>query len=178
MKNIFLKRKKGVTIIELIMVIVIVGVLVGASSMYIKETIDLWNFLNFRNEVVSQLRTALLRMGREIRLIKDESSITAAQVSRLDFTDVNDNTISYQLSSGNLLRYFNSTTASDILAAGVQGLYFCYYDSDNNPICSPECNCSVDSADLTNIYRIKIKMDIQSGDQSKHLESQIYPRNF
>ncbi len=175
MKNIFCRNKKGVTIIELIMVIVIVGVLVGASSMYIKETIDLWNFLNFRNEVVSQLRMALLRMGRETRMAKN---ITTAQASRFDFTDMNDNTVSYRLSSADLLRYFNSTTAYDILAAGVQSVYFCYYDSNSNSICSPECNCNVASADLPDILRVKIKMDIKSGNQTKHLETQIHPRNF
>ena len=38
---------KGVTIIELIMVIIIVGILAGVSSLYIKQVIDQWRFLLF-----------------------------------------------------------------------------------------------------------------------------------
>ena len=52
---------KGVTLIELIVVMMVVGILTAASSMYIKETVDLWRFLNFRSEVVSQGRMALMK---------------------------------------------------------------------------------------------------------------------
>lgn len=61
------KGQKGVTIIELIMGIVIVGTLAGISSMYIKQVMDLWNFISFREETSSQGSAALIRIARELR---------------------------------------------------------------------------------------------------------------
>ncbi len=167
-----LRNKTGLTLVELVMVIVIVGILTSVSSMYIKQVIDLWSFLTFRNEVVAQGRLALTRMGREVRQVKDNSSISIADASRLEFTDVNDNVIDYRLFGGNLMRN------SNILAKGVSGLIFCYYDIYNNPVCAPECGCDVSSGELSDIYRIKIKFDVASGGQSKHLEMQSFPRNI
>jgi prepilin-type N-terminal cleavage/methylation domain-containing protein len=165
----------GVTLIELVMVITIVGVLAGASAMYIKETIDLWRFLSFRSEVVAQGRTALIRMEREIR---QAVSVSVASANQLQFTKIGDiSSTTFQLTGGNLMRN------SDILAANVQSLKFCYYKNykspnNNQPVCSPECACSVSGSDLANIYRIVIELKITSGGQSNTLKSQVYPRNF
>jgi Tfp pilus assembly protein PilE len=169
MKMKILRSKKSVTLIELVMVIIIVGVLAGASSMYIKETIDLWRFLSFRNEITAQGRMSLMRMEREIRQVKDKNSIATANASRFQFTDISNNTIDYQLSGNNLNRTFNGTP--NILANGVTNLTFCYYKNDNNP-------CEPNPADLTSIYRIAIKMDITFGSQTKHLETEVWLRNL
>jgi len=166
------RKNVAVTLIELVMVIVIVGVLAGVSSMYIRETINLWRFLTFRSEVVAQGRTALIRMEREIRQVKDKNSISTASATQFQFTDINDNSINFYLSGNNLMRN------SDILATNVQSLKFCYYKSDNQPVCSPECGCSVTGAGLSTIYRVVIELQITSGGQSKTLRSQVYPRNI
>lgn len=154
-------NRRGVTLIELVMVITIVGVLTGVSSMYIKETIDLWRFMTFRNELVSGGRLAIMRMMREIRQIKDNTSINAAETSRLQFVDMNTNSIDYQLTSGNLMRN------TDILASGVNSLTFIYYDINNNLTTTP-----------ANIKRINITLQISSGGQTKTLNVQAYPRNL
>lgn len=165
-----LRTGKGVTLIELVMMIVIVGILAGVSSMYIKETIDLWRFLTYRSEVVAQGRMALMRMGREMRQVRDKNSISTANAGRFTFIDRAGNTIDYQLSGNNLMRN------TEILATGVSNLIFCYYDKNNQAACAPVCTCAV--ADTTVIYRIVIRMDISAGSETKHIESQIYPRNL
>lgn len=161
------QKIKAMTLIELVMVIVIVGVLAGASSMYIKESIDLWRFLTFRNEIVSGGRMALIRIGREMREIKDDASVYTANPSEFEFDDMNNNRINYRLSANNLMRN------SDVLANGVNSLTFTYYDTGNNPIATPDVY-----PDETDIYRIEIALEVQSGDQTKRLESQVYPRNL
>jgi prepilin-type N-terminal cleavage/methylation domain-containing protein len=158
---------KGLTIIELIMVITIVGILTAVSSLYIKETIDLWLFLSFRSEAVAQGRAALLRMEREIRQIKNDVSVYTAEPTRFRFDDINNLNIDYQLSGSNLTRN------ADILASGVSALAFTYYDNNNQVIANPDV-----SPNPTNIKRININVTAQSGAQSKTLNTQVYPRNL
>ena len=162
---------RGVTLIELVMVIVVAGILAGSSSMFIKETIDLWRFLSFRSEVVSQERMALMRMGRETRQIKNKASIAAAEVARFGFHDSNENDIEYQFASGNLTRK-SGVNPTDILVSNVSSLTFTYYDVNSqvlvNPTLTPE----------TNIRRILITLTVGAGLQSKTLKMQVYPRNF
>ncbi len=173
---------KGVTIIEMIMVIVVVGILTGISSMYIKETVDLYGFITFRNEVAAQGRMAVLRLAREMREMKVRTQsyepIIRAQANLCEFVfkdGANDVDVTYSLSGGNLVR---TVAAADILASNVTNLQFCYYDQTNNSVCAPACGCSVAAANLDTIYRIVIKLDIASGNQAKHLELQVYPRNL
>lgn len=165
-------RRRSYTLIELIMVIVIVGTLTGVSSMYIKESIDLWKFLSFRNEVVSRARMALARMLREIRQTKDKVSIQAANQAQFQFDDINGNNITFQLTGSSLMRN------SDVLADNVQSLKFCYYDINHSPACSPVCECNVSSGGLQDICLVGIQIVTASGDQTKSLSSQIFLRNF
>ncbi len=153
--------RRGVTLIELIMVIVVVGALAGGLSFGIKEAIDLYQFLTFRNEIVSQGRMALMRMVREIRQIRDSDSIYTCQPSEIEFDDINSNRINFQLSGETLLRN------ADILADNVSSFIFTYYDLDGSP-----------AGSCLDIYRIGIELEIRSGTQTKRLRSQVYPRNL
>lgn len=182
---------KGVTLIELVMVMVVVGILAGGLSLGIREATDLYQFLTFRNEIVSQGRMALMRMVREIRQMPSRDPtfepIQVADSNRLRFTaidldgDGNDDTIEFYRDAGNneLRRIFNGPfPGGDILASDVVNLNFCYYDKGKNPVCTPVCSCTVSSAQLPNIDIIEIHLQIQSGSQSITLRSQVYPRNL
>jgi len=158
---------KAVTLIELITVIVIVGILTGISSLYIRETVNLWRFLSFRNEVISQGRLALMRMSREIRQMRDADSLAAASAWQLQFTDTKSTSISYQVSGNNLLRN------TDILAAGVNNFTFSYYNKTNQLITTP-----LVAPTATDVYRIDINATFQSGTQSKTIKTKVYPRNL
>ncbi|MBU2035149.1 MAG: prepilin-type N-terminal cleavage/methylation domain-containing protein [Candidatus Omnitrophota bacterium] len=167
LKRLNTKKARGFTLIEAIMVIVIVGILAGGSSMYIKQVINLWSFQNFREEAVSQGRIALIRISREIRQIKDPYSVNAANQTVFSFVDYNNNTISYSLSGTALNRN------SNLLISGVNNLAFSYYDDNNQPVVSPTL-----APYRTNIYRINIDFQVQSGGQTKNLKTQVWPRNF
>lgn len=158
---------EGVTLIELVMVITVVGILTGVSSMYIKETIGLWRFLSFRSEAVAQGRLALLRVEREVRQIQNDTSVRIAEASRFQFDDMGATTITFELSADNLL------LNSDILAGGVSDLTFAYYDSSGLEIAAPDVFPSP-----TNIRRIDISFTIGSGGQNKTLTTRVYPRNL
>lgn len=170
------KNQKGVTIIELIMAIVIVGALVGGSAMYIKEIIGLWRFLSFRSEAVSQARIALVRISREIR---QANSINTAQSSRINFgaadlgeddVDLLDDTVEFYLNNSNeLRRVFNSDNSGQgyVLASGVSGPIFVYYDADKAV-----------TAQIDRIKMISITLTVTAATQSKTLRTLVYPRNL
>lgn len=168
------KGQKGVTIIELIMGIVIVGTLAGISSLYIKQVMDLWNFISFREETSSQGSTALIRIARELRQATD---ISAADAANLIFSadldaDGTDDSVQYLRNAGSeLRRIFNSNGQGDILSSGITGLDLTYYDANNSVLTRPV-------SDTSDIKRIKINLTMQSGSQTKTLKTQIWPRNL
>ncbi|MBU1998244.1 MAG: prepilin-type N-terminal cleavage/methylation domain-containing protein [Candidatus Omnitrophica bacterium] len=160
-------RSKGLTLIELVMTMSIVGILVSASMLYIKQIIDLWDFMSFRNEIVAPGMMAITRMSREIRQINNSTSVLNANSTRFRFTDVNNVTTDYYFSSLNLMRN------NDILASGVSNFTLTYYNLTNQPIANPLIN-----PQATDIKRIKIRLNMFFGNQNKTLETQVFPRNL
>lgn len=161
------KKSAGLTLIEVVITIAIVGIISAGSTLYIRQVMDLWNFSSFRSEAVSPVRIALSRMARDIRQIGDATSVYFANSTRLQFDDMNDLNVIYYLSNNNLMRN------NDTLAAGVSGLTFTYYNLTNQPIASPKL-----APLATDIRLIRIKLSVSSGSLNKTMETQIFPRNF
>jgi len=180
------KDKSGVTLIELIMVMVVVGVLGGGLSLGIKEAIDLYSFLTFRNEIVSQGRMALMRMAREVRQAKRRTPayepIKQAETYLLRFIDTNDNDITYCRadvncscdSNGDFLCRNNNTLASNIGNESGRPL-FRYYRQGNDEIDPPP---GTDEDGCSEIYRIAIELLISRDNRSLDVKTEIFPRNF
>jgi len=64
------------------------------------------------------------RMAEDIHRIRSRTAITAASSSQLAFTDVDGNTIQYQLNGSSLLRN------GQVLSSGIQSLSFGYLDQN------------------------------------------------
>jgi type II secretory pathway pseudopilin PulG len=161
------KNTRGLTLVEAVMTIAIVGILAGGGMFYIRQVIDLWDFMSFRSEIVSQGRMSLMRMSREIRQIRNSTSIFNANSTRFRFGDVNDVTVDYYFSGSSLMRN------SDTQASGVRSVAFTYYNQTSQQIAVP-----LVSPQATDIKRIKIRLDMFSGNQNKTLETQVWPRNL
>jgi prepilin-type N-terminal cleavage/methylation domain-containing protein len=170
-----LRRKKAVTLIELVTVMVIVGVLAAGSSFYVKGIIDLWRFISFRSESVSQGRMALMRMSREMRQIKNALSVYAAGASEFRFLDVGDTMIRYRFSGNALIR--GSNTVENVLVSGLSAVAFTYYNADNQPIASPLVN-----PQESDIYRVEITLVFVSSGPDRTLDktvtAQVFFRNL
>jgi prepilin-type N-terminal cleavage/methylation domain-containing protein len=163
-----MKRTKGLTLIEMVMTIVIVGILSGVLMFSIKGIMDLWNFWSFRSEVASQGRIGVMRMVREIRQIRNETTILIADRAHIQFNDTSDQTIDYALNGTNLNRNGNA------LATGVTNLTFTYYNISNALLAPLPLNQTNREA----IYLIGLGLTMVSGDQNKTLETRVYPRNL
>ena len=163
-----MKLPKGLTLIEMIITIVVTGILLGVLMFSIKGIMDLWNFWSFRSESVSQGRIAVMRMVREIRQVRNESTIFIADNSRLQFNDTNNQTIDYLWNGSNLTRNGN------VLATGISNLNFTYYNISNAQLAPLPLN----AASRLEIYMIGLGLTIVSGDQNKTLVTRVYPRNL
>jgi prepilin-type N-terminal cleavage/methylation domain-containing protein len=163
-----MKFSKGLTLIEMIMAIAIMGILSGILIFSIKGVMDLWNLWSFRSETTAQGRIAVMRMVREIRQVRNESTIFIADRSRIRFNDTDNQTIDYSLNGTNLTRN------SNVLATGVTNLTFTYYNISNAKLVSLPLN----QTDRESIFGIGLGVTMVSGDQNKTLATQVYPRNL
>jgi prepilin-type N-terminal cleavage/methylation domain-containing protein len=163
-----MKLPKGLTLIEVVMTIVIVGILLGVLMFSIKGIMDLWKFWSFSSENVSQLRIGVTRMVREIRQIRNDTAIFIADRSRIQFNDTNNQTIDYSLSGSDLIRN------SNVLASGISNLTFTYYNVTSSELVP----LPLSAAQRAEIYTVGLGVVIVSGNQNKTLETRIYPRNL
>jgi len=151
-------NKFGFTLMEMVIVIVLVAAFILALSLLLNPAIRTWSFITFRNEEVAQARVAFDRMAREIRSLVN---LTSASATNMSFTAADNTTISFGLSGNNLLRN------SDILANGISGLLFSYYNINGSA-----------TNNTSQVRRIDIQMNLTSGSQSLSLSNNVYPRIF
>ncbi len=179
--------RKAVTLIELVIVIVLVGILAGGVSLYFTSAIDTWRFISFRSEIVSQARASLLQMTRKIRQIKQPSqsqeTIEAADLGSFQFIRLHesgsDERIRYRSSGEDIFYDLDSNVdgsfeGSYVLMDGVSNFGFSYYDDAGAQLSS----LPLSQTDRGKIYRIEVSFDITEGDQSKSLDISIFPRNL
>ena len=167
-----LVKKKGFTIIELVITITVLAAMgwMGVSAML--SGIDAWSNFIQRKELVLQGKMSLNRMTREIRMIKDLTSVITADSAVFELIDVNNVDITYSLNSGALERTEDAVT--NTLATGASSLSFTYYDADNSIIISP-----VVAPSETDIRRVRINMSLAKNlDIVLNLRSDVKPRNL
>ena len=167
-----MRSKKGLTLIEIVMVIVIVATVVAGLSFYIKNIVDLYNFVTFRNEIALSARMALSRMIREIRQCSSPTelvgNISVADAHSFTFIDITGATIAYSLSGSNLMRN------SDILATNVSALNFTYYDLNSAAL----SNVPLSVTDCMNVVRVAVQIQASYGGESLTMGSQTFLRNY
>ncbi len=145
--RICLYERKGFTLIEAIMVIVVLGIMGAITVPLLVQAVRSYMLESNILDADAQGQLAMERMAREIRLV-NPANITTFNVSTFAFT-LNGESVSYSRNAQNqLLRN------TDLLAAGVTSLAFAYYGSDWTTI----------TADREHIWRIKISLTI-SADQ-------------
>lgn len=163
-------RAKGFTLIELVIVIIIIGIAASTVGGLLLGTVKAWTFKFNRSDLLWDGRMAIDRMTREIRTIKDNTSVTTASAAQLRFIDTGNKDITYSLSSTNLNRTENGT--ANLLAENVSSLGFTYYDASGTVIPIPTVSPT------TNIKRVRINLTLTKNGQTFYLQSDSMPRNF
>jgi prepilin-type N-terminal cleavage/methylation domain-containing protein len=120
-KNI--SKKKGFTLIEVVIVIVILSIIAAIGSRVLQAALNSYITNQNVSNANAQARLALERISRDVHNINAAANISTAAASQLSFTDINGNTVTYLLSGTQLTR------TGQVLADGVSGLTFAYLNS-------------------------------------------------
>lgn len=138
---------RGFTFLELIMVIVITGIIVGMSATLVSQGFRA--YFTAKQLLLSDTVGGYVfeRMTRELHNIRSNADFTVSSTTAtsITFTTSEGNTITYQLSGNQLLNISNSGTT--VLADKVQSLNFSFFDNSGN-------------ATSTNVHYIVISMGI------------------
>lgn len=158
--------QKGMTLLELIIVIVLIGIVSIFVTGVMFYEINLFDSLSNRTDKLQISRDALRMISRDVRQIMAPDSISQAYLNSIQFDDVDDFTIAYTFSNNQIFRNGN------LLQNSVQNLEFEYFDSSGNQLTSPVSNPS-------QIRTISIDLTTSlSNNQSFNLTTKISPRNF
>ena len=88
-------RERGFTLPELLIVIVIASVLaIAFSSMFI-QAVKTYQFMDAEKDMLADTRYAEERVTRELKRVRNNTSISAATVTTLTFVDRQNATVSF-----------------------------------------------------------------------------------
>ena len=121
--------RKGFTLIEAVLVIIITLVIALVIAFYIREGFSAWRFLSGQKNLALSTRAAINRVGRELKRVRRNTNITTHTSKEITFIDVYNNIVTFSQEGTSLMRN------SDILLDNLQdpcGLNFSYLDGDGN----------------------------------------------
>lgn len=160
--------KKGYTLIELITVMTVIGVVAAIGAPLLIEAASAWSYASpYQNNAVLSAVVAQNRMSREIRRLKNDSSVTTAASSQFSLTDVDNNTITFVLSGSTLMRN------SDGLLDNVASLSFVYYDDSGGTIASPLVNPA-----NTDIRLVRVNYSVLAAGNTLNFGFTVKPQNL
>ena len=158
-------RAFGFTMIELVVAIVLVTIFSVFLGRLLLSGVDAFSFAKERKTALRTARIALLELARDVRQIKDRSSIGFAGSDSLAFTTVADEIVRYGWNGSRLSR--NGVP----VARNVEAFSFGYYKEDGTPLTTPV-------TDTEAIRVIDVHLTIQVGGQQVELQTRIHPRNL
>ncbi len=155
------RRAGGFTLPEVLIVIVVVSIVAVAFSAMFIEAVKTYQFLDAEKDMLQDSRYAEERIARELKRIRDATSVTTAGPTTLAFVDRDDASISFSwsgVSGANLL--YTKSGSSQTLARGVDSLAFQYWKQDGTPA------APVVAPAFTDIWRVTVYLRLVKGSQT------------
>ncbi len=154
-------EQAGFTLIELVIVIVVISISGVLLAGMFREAIGTYRFVDVEADLLQQARFAEERITRELRRLRDGTSVTTAAAQTLAFIDRDAVPIivSWNGTKGADL-LFTRNGVSQTLAGSVDSLAFSYFKGDGStavPLVAPSS---------TDIRRVAVYIRLARGGQS------------
>lgn len=154
-------RQKGVTLVELIIVIVVTGVVLASLGAILAQGFKSYSAGKNIINTDWQARYVLERLTRELRMINSNADITNPLATSLTIVNSDGDTVQFQLVGTQLLRN------GQVLANNIQSLTFSYYAADGSV-----------ATLIPNIKYIGIDIQVMQGNVVSYLSTIVYPWNL
>ena len=176
MKSLRYNQSHGFSLIELIIAMSLIAILSGILASIIGLNFKIMGEVSDRKKLITRGSQAVTLFERELGLLIDSTNIVTADDQQLKFTDKNDNTWEYLMTSSNFTRQEVSvgsalTLANPIINADSK---FYYYDGDNVELTS----LPLSSTNLKLVRLIKLVLVMDDGQGGASLIASVYPENM
>lgn len=178
--------EKAFSLIEVIIVIVLVGGLVGGFSWCLKEYIDVWRMVNYRSEMVNEARLGLWQMARNIRQVKpdtpEEEGLEIADRDCIQFiilsADGNETRIRYRYHNSQIFYDLDKDgdgifEHSNVLIKEVDSFHFSYYNIDEQEL----TNFPLSSEERAEVILVRMEIGWKKGKQNLRFKEAVFLRN-
>lgn len=172
-KDIFFKNKKGFSLIELMVVVVILSLMVLGLVTFFTGGVRSWISGQSQLQAQREARQAMDQMVREIR---EASNIIANSTTSIEInfnTPWNPTNLKYSWSGNKWESIFKGTNP---LINNVQSLNFKYFDNSNGEFIPP-----LDTANASKVSKVNIDLQVDVDKDSNPditLNSDVNLRNF
>lgn len=159
-----IRLKPGVTLIETVVAMVLMGIIALVFFAYISEGFSAWFFVSGQKGLIFSGRAAINRMVRELKRIDKNDHISVFTTSEVDFIDVDNNSIVYSQEATRVRRNAD-VLVDNLLNPG--GLVFKYLDSSG-----------IETGTKSNIRAIRVRLTLVKGVNRYVVESAARLRIF
>jgi len=167
-------RRKGFSLIEMVVGIGIAAVIVGVLSVTVASSLKAVSNIKNRGEISLEGQVAVSQFLREFKMLGIGSSILTATASELEFTNRWGKTLNYTLSGGSFYRKENSGPNSVLCDSVVTATScFAYWDSNRVALTS----FPLSQSDRDNVWRVLLTLDLRYHGQTIRYVENIFPEN-
>ncbi len=168
-KSITTTRCRGVTLIEMVVVIILLGIVFAIGSMLISHAFRSYFAGRDITDAEWQGRIAMERMTRELRAVRAPPDLTISPGNEITFNDTAGNTVRFYLNGTTLTRSEGGTTNAVPLADKINSLNFYYLQEDGE---------TAETSTASNVYYISVKLRVVDDNYDETLRATVRPRHF
>jgi prepilin-type N-terminal cleavage/methylation domain-containing protein len=148
--------RRGFTLIELIITMAVIGIIAGVGAPMLVLLFDSFQYSLYGKDLTERGEVALRRMDREIRRLRNSTSVLTANSTTYQFVDVDGSTIQYQYDAANDEIERTAGANTDVLSANVTSFTLTYLGDDRaTTIATPTVN-----PNATDIKFVRIDMTL------------------
>lgn len=160
-----LRRQRGYSLIELIVVVVLIAIIAGITGRMLAWGIDMFDFISVRKDAMHAARLGVEIVVKDLRSLINSDDINTADDGTLIFDNLSGVTITLEFDEGSLIRNENP------LIQNLSDFRFRYYDIN-------ELELGVPVTDPSLVWRIDFSLDAVVDGNPFHMESSVIPRSF